>query len=115
MIARLLAQFHEHPNCSPEDARMRSRLHSQEHEELQAEIDRDPRDPHKLARELADVVYVCYGSAYVERIDLELAVIEVHRANMDKMVANLRDVEGGKLLKPPGWRPPDMSRAIMPR
>ena len=36
------------------------------------ELRREPVDRAELARELADVMYVAYGTAYVHRIDLDV-------------------------------------------
>lgn len=48
----------------------------------------------------------------VHRIDLDAAFAEVHRAAMDKMRAGLRRADG-KILKPPGFVPPDMTGALL--
>ena len=55
----------------------------------------------RLAHELADVVYVAYGTALVHGIDLDAVLAEVHRSNMTKLgpdgrVARRAD---GKVLK----------------
>lgn len=115
--AAMLAEFHEHPNALPETTntqRLRRTLHEEEHRELIHELDEANEgraDLHQIARELADVVYVAYGSAWAFGIDLDAALAEVHRAAMDKMHAGLRR-EDGKILKPPGFRPPDMTEAV---
>lgn len=111
-----------------------------------------------VARELADVIYVAYGTAEALGIDLDVALEAVHAANMAKLPECERckgmvwlcdecgtpargasgcapcgnrlasfsgcdacDATGkapplkradGKVLKPEGWRPADMARAI---
>lgn len=68
----------------------------------------------RLAKELADLVYVAYGTAITFGIDLDRAVREVHRSNMTKLQADgtvLRR-EDGKVLKGPDYRPADVSAAV---
>lgn len=111
----MVAEFNEHPNSS-------GRAHTQalvdtllreEVEELRIELDFDgPVDLRAVARECADVVYVVYTAAWAFGIDLDAALAEVHRAAMDKMEANVRRPEDGKIIKPPGFVPPDMSAAV---
>lgn len=95
--------------------RLRRRLHTEEHDELCDELDADNRVG--IARELADVVYVAYGTAYSLGIDLDEVLAEVHRANMTK-----RDADGrfalradGKVLKPAGFTPPDVAGIVRKR
>lgn len=109
--AAMLAEFHSHPNCAPEQTDLRRTLHREEHRELEAELEAEWPDRSKIARELADVVYVAYGTALVHRIDLGAALREIHRAAMTKLDANVRRADG-KVLKPPGFVPPDMTRAL---
>ena len=64
----------------------------------------------ELARELADVVYVAYGTAITHGIDLDAVIAEVHRANMSKLDVDGRPVvRDGKVQKGPNFRPPDLS------
>lgn len=115
--AQALAEFHDHPNALEEGTNtqgLRKTLHEEEHEELIVELEKaaDGRaDLWQIARELADVVYVAYGSAWAFGIDLDEALAEVHDAAMRKMNAGCRRADG-KIVKPPGFKPPDMSRAI---
>lgn len=64
-----------------------------------------------VARELADVVYVAYTTAWAHDLDLDAALAEIHRAAMSKMEANVRR-EDGKIIKHPGFTPPDMTEAV---
>lgn len=113
--AQLLREFHFHPNSLKHDAtngrELRSTLHEEEHKELMDELAAEDYDLHQIARELADVVYVAYGSALAFGIDLDVALREVHRANMDKMERGERR-DDGKIIKPPGFVPPDMTEAV---
>lgn len=60
-----------------------------------------------LAKELADVLYVVYGTAHTFGIDIERVFTEVHRSNMSKFPATVR--YDGKVLKGPNYTPPDLS------
>lgn len=58
---------------------------------------------------LCDVVVIAYGTAEAIGIDLEPFFDEVHRSNMAKKGG---PVVEGKLLKPPGWTPPDIAGVL---
>lgn len=60
----------------------------------------------KVADALADIDYVVEGMRLELGIDGEPIAAEVHRSNMAKVGATQR--EDGKILKPPGWIPPDI-------
>lgn len=61
----------------------------------------------EVAKELVDVHAVVSGTAVEYGIPEDRAYAEVHRANMAK-----RNEVGRKLVKPEGWTPPDVARAI---
>ncbi|MFI6349515.1 MazG nucleotide pyrophosphohydrolase domain-containing protein [Streptomyces sp. NPDC050560] len=89
----------------------RARLLAEEAAEV-AEVATGPLD--KLAHELADVVYVAYGTALVHGIDLDAVIAEIHRANMTKVapdgtVARRAD---GKVLKGGHYRAPDVAGVL---
>ncbi|MET7482056.1 MazG nucleotide pyrophosphohydrolase domain-containing protein [Streptomyces sp. NPDC005538] len=68
----------------------------------------------RLAHELADVVYVAYGTALVHGIDLDEVIAEVHRSNMTKIgpegeIARRAD---GKVLKGEHYEVPDVSGVL---
>lgn len=67
-----------------------------------------------VADALADIVYVAYGSAWVYGIDLDAVLDEVHASNMTKLGADGRPVrrDDGKVLKGPGYRPPDVEGVL---
>lgn len=111
--AAMLADFHGHPNAIDETngQAIRRTLTQEEHDELIVELDAPEPNRAKIARELADVIYVAYGTALAFDINLDRALREVHRAAMDKMDAGLRR-EDGKILKPPGFVPPSMASAL---
>ncbi|MCX4526989.1 MULTISPECIES: MazG nucleotide pyrophosphohydrolase domain-containing protein [unclassified Streptomyces] len=67
-----------------------------------------------IAHELADVVYIAYGTAIAHGIDLDAVIAEVHRANMSKLGPDGRPElrEDGKVLKGPAYRAPDVPRVL---
>lgn len=97
---------------SPDLAAHRGELLAEEAAEV-AEVAVDgPLD--RLAHELADVVYVAYGTALVHGIDLDAVIAEIHRSNMTKLgpdgrVARRAD---GKVLKGDHYQAPDVSSVL---
>lgn len=66
-----------------------------------------------IAQELADVVYVAYGTALVYGIDLDAVLDAVHAANMTKLGEDGQPiVVGGKVLKGPHYRPPNVAGVL---
>lgn len=67
-----------------------------------------------VAQELADVVYVAYGTALTYGIDLDAVLAEVHRANMSKLQADgtPRMRKDGKVLKSDLYETPDIARVL---
>lgn len=68
----------------------------------------------RLAHELADVVYVAYGTALVHGIDLDAVIAEIHRANMTKLGPDGRVSRraDGKVLKGDHYQAPDVSDVL---
>ncbi|WP_241518738.1 MazG nucleotide pyrophosphohydrolase domain-containing protein [Streptomyces sp. CB03238] len=64
-----------------------------------------------LAKELADLLYVTFGTADLLGIPLNKAFAEVHDSNMSKLGEDGKPVlrEDGKVLKGPNYREADMS------
>ncbi len=91
---------------------LRLSLIQEEVSELAAAADLD--DLVGVADALADIVYVAYGTAHVYGIDLDAVLDEVHASNMTKLGADGRPVRrsDGKILKGPGYRPPDIAAAL---
>lgn len=118
----MVAEFNEHPNASgiAHTGRLCPTLLDEEHRELQEALDYhdhsfmdgSDRSERAVARELADLVYVAYTTAWALEIDLDAALREIHRAAMDKVRANVRRPDDGKIIKPPGFVPPDMTEAV---
>lgn len=65
----------------------------------------------EVAKELADLLYVTYGTAVCLDIPIDAVFAEVHRSNMSKLNgATFR--KDGKLLKGPNYAPPDIKRVL---
>ena len=116
-LAEMLAEFHEafgqpfgHGNVH--DCTCRVNLHKEEQKELLDEF--DAANLVGIARELADVVYVAFGSAHSLGIDLYAVLAEVHRANMSKFGPDGHPVlrADGKILKGPNFIPPDVPAVL---
>ncbi|MFF8731211.1 MazG nucleotide pyrophosphohydrolase domain-containing protein [Streptomyces sp. NPDC015171] len=119
--ARFVQEFHHAfgldarstpTEVAPELAAHRGELLAEEAAEVAEVAVTGPLD--RLAHELADVVYVAYGTALVHGIDLDEVIAEIHRANMSKIgpdgqVARRAD---GKVLKGEHYRAPDVSAVL---
>ena len=97
---------------SPSLAAHRGELLAEEAAEVAEVSVTGPLD--KLAHELADVVYVAYGTALVHGINLDAVIAEIHRSNMTKLgpdglVARRAD---GKVLKGDHYEAPDVSAVL---
>lgn len=113
MASTFLEHFHEAFVPKDMDVRsVRADLLREEHLEVQDALLLGDRE--KIARELADLVYVAYGTALVYEIDLDVALFEVHKSNMTKLGEDGKPVlrEDGKVLKGPNFIPPDMKKAL---
>jgi predicted HAD superfamily Cof-like phosphohydrolase len=73
-----------------------------------------PQRYEALAKELADLLYVVYGTADLLEIPLEAVFAEVHRSNMSKVGPDGQVIrrEDGKILKPDTYREADVHGAI---
>ena len=114
-------EFHEkfnvpvasHPTVPPIERRaLRAELIREEFKEFQT-ASREG-DIVQAADALADLLYVVYGAALEWGIPLDAVFQEVHRSNMTKLwpdgLPHCRD--DGKILKPPGYSPADVSGVI---
>lgn len=66
----------------------------------------------KAADALGDIDYVVEGSRLEFGVKGEPIADEIHRANMAKFGPGSWVREDGKIMKPPGWRPPDIAREL---
>lgn len=73
-----------------------------------------PRWYDALAKELADVLYIVYGTADLLEIPIEAVFGEVHRSNMSKVGPDGQVIrrEDGKILKPDTYREADVHGAL---
>ncbi len=109
MVQEFHEQFDIHVSPTPaipdEPTRMlRFRLIQEEFDELQEAM--QGKDLPAIGKELADLLYVVYGTAVSLGIDMEPVFQEVHRSNMSKVGGYKR--EDGKWVKPPTYSPADI-------
>ena len=64
-----------------------------------------------IAKELTDLIYVVLGTSIVYGIDLAPIFNVVHESNMKKIGGSRRF--DGKVLKPEGWRAPDINQLLI--
>lgn len=83
---------------------LRVRLIQEEFDELKDAL--HTKDLAGIAKELADLLYVVYGTAVSYGIDIEPVFREVQRSNMSKIGGYKR--EDGKWVKPPTYSPADI-------
>ncbi len=88
---------------SVKDRLRRARLICSEAAEFLEAADQD--NLVEMVDALADILVVTYGAAIELGVDLEPVFVEVHRSNMSK---NGGKDPGGKILKGPGFSPPDL-------
>ena len=70
----------------------------------------------EIADGIADAIYVLVGAALEYGIPLDQVWQEVHSANMKKVDPDTGKVtkrSDGKILKPLGWKPPNIKSALM--
>lgn len=126
----MVASFHDkfHPDMedrifeplSPELVSKRINLiieESHEVEEALTDLATDFGDDGKwehAAKELADLLYVVYGTADELGIPIERVFEAVHKSNMSKVWSDgtVHYREDGKVLKPPTYTVPDLTGAL---
>jgi predicted HAD superfamily Cof-like phosphohydrolase len=123
-VAEMVLEFHEVFGCAVNNTsrttnQLRADLIREEAREVAEAAERAARsleagDLGQMARELADLTYVTYGACITVGIDLDRAVAAVHAANLSKLGPDGKPImrPDGKVLKGPGYRPPDMSAAL---
>lgn len=94
-----------------ETAQLRAKLIEEESSEAIEAIETN-NDVEHIAKELADVVYVCYGAARAYGIPLDLAIEEVHKSNMTKLIGGPVRRADGKLLKGEHFKEADMRKVM---
>ena len=96
----------------PDERKLRINLLMEEVKEyLEGE---EKHDLENIAKELADIIYIVCGTAASYGIPLDKVFDEVHRSNMAKLGpdGSVKRREDGKILKPDGWTPPDITSIL---
>jgi len=94
---------------TPELALLRQSLILEEAKEASAELLRPQVDKAALTKELADILYVVYGTAITFGLPLDTVFNRVHASNMSKLVDGKPLYrEDGKVLKGPNYQPPKL-------
>jgi phosphoribosyl-ATP pyrophosphohydrolase len=77
-------------------------------------IGEENNDIENIAKELADILYIAFGTAVSYGFDLEAVFDEVHRSNMSKLGEDGKPVyrEDGKILKGPSYSPADVRKVF---
>lgn len=80
--------------------------------ELQEALDED--DLPQIAKEVADVVWTALAIAKGFGVPFDAVWEAVRRSNFDKVGPNgeMSRRGDGKIIKPPGWKPPDIIRIL---
>ncbi len=111
---KMVKEFHEQFDIhvapipsAPDEATqiLRNRLIQEEFEEFQEAMQQ--KGLPDMAKELADLLYVVYGTAVSLGIDMEPVFKEVHRSNMSKVGGYKR--EDGKWVKPATYSPANIA------
>src|SRR5690606_28859689 len=94
---------------------LRGRPIAEEAPEAVDALKAEPIDREAVAKELAELLVVTYGTADVLGIDLDKAFDLVHESNMSKLGEDGTPIrrEDGKILKGPNYKAPDMSEAVL--
>lgn len=102
------------PSADVPDEVVRLRMELIAEEAREAILAMGEKDIHEIAKELADLVYVTFGTAIAYGIDLEDVVTEVHRSNMTKIPVDGQPLyrEDGKVLKPDTYKAPDLETVL---
>jgi predicted HAD superfamily Cof-like phosphohydrolase len=88
-------------NLTDETRQLRVRLIQEEFDELKESM--ATGNLASVAKEMADLLYVVYGTAVSYGIDMKPVFQEVHRSNLSKVGGHKR--ADGKWMKPPTYSP----------
>lgn len=92
---------------------LRYELLSEETDEVYGSLIWHEEPLEDVAKELADLVYVAYGTAIALGINLDEALRRVHESNMTKLVDGKPVLRpDGKVLKGPHYQAPDMEGVV---
>lgn len=117
----LVTEFHEEfglaVRSSPffidgDELELRKTLITEEYKEVIEALDGD--DLENVAKELADLAYVVYGTATQMGIDLDTVLEEVHRSNMSKIWPDgtIKRRFDGKIMKPDTYSQADIKSVL---
>ncbi|HWF58813.1 MAG TPA: MazG nucleotide pyrophosphohydrolase domain-containing protein [Nitrospira sp.] len=95
-------------DVSEETKQLRVRLIQEEFDELKEAM--VTGNLAAVAKEMADLLYVTYGTAVSYGIDMEPVFQEVHRSNLSKVGGYKR--ADGKWVKPPTYSPADVQSIV---
>ena len=95
-------------DVSEETKHLRARLIQEEFDELKEAMASGSLAA--VAKEMADLLYVTYGTAVSYGIDMEPVFQEVHRSNLSKVGGYKR--ADGKWVKPPTYSPADITSIL---
>jgi NTP pyrophosphatase (non-canonical NTP hydrolase) len=111
-VAAFMTAMDQVFDASKEDEiiRLRQRLIMEEAGEVYDELERPVLNKVALTKELADLLYVVYGTAEQLNLPLEPAFNRVHASNMSKLDDNGKPLyrEDGKVLKGPNYEKPNL-------
>lgn len=109
--------INEAPENNPELVELRMSLIEEECDEVLEELDaflyeEGEESKMHLAKELADILYVVYGTAVSFGINLDLVFHEVHKSNMSKLDEDGNPIyrEDGKVLKSERYVEPELDK-----
>lgn len=88
---------------------LRVKLIQEEFDELKEAL--ASKDLASIAKEMADLLYVVYGTAVSYGIDMDPVFREVHRSNMSKVGGYKR--EDGKWVKPATYSPASIQPIVL--
>jgi len=98
---------------SPENADLYLKLIKEEYSELfEANLEDDDVE---MLDACMDLIWVTLGFCHMKGYDVQKAWDEVLRSNIAKVDPITRKVirrEDGKILKPEGWTPPDLTKFV---
>jgi predicted HAD superfamily Cof-like phosphohydrolase len=88
---------------------LRARLIREEYSEVMSAVNDE-----EVLKELADLLYVVYGTAATFGWDIDTAFNRVHESNMSKLGDDGKPIyrEDGKVLKGPNYKPADLSDLV---
>ena len=93
---------------------LRFKLVIEEFNEVKQEIESYPINHQRLAKEIADLLYVVYGLGSAFGYPMDEIFKDVHNSNMSKLGPDGKPIyrEDGKIIKSSNYKPADLSYLI---